>query len=107
MGNMNMVMNFRLDKGIAEELKIMSGGKRIISAIIRTCIINFPSRVKPEMVRLYAREVVNINNMPITDKIDEKLTRLSVKWHRSKATTYNSIIKYMLDNNLIDVDNLK
>lgn len=103
---MNMTMNFRLDNSIARRLKELACGRRIISSMIRYAIEEYPSRIRPEMVRLHAREVSNINNMPITEDIDKKITKMSVKWRRSKTTTYNSMIKYMLDNNFINPDEM-
>lgn len=103
---MNITMNFRLDNNIARKLKELACGRRIISSMIRYAIENYPSRIRPEIVRLHAREVSNINNMPITEEIDRKITKMSIKWRRSKTATYNSMLKYMLDNNLVNPDEM-
>ena len=99
--------NFRIDKALIKRLKELSQGKRILSALIRTCILDYPSNAECPLVRLHHRAVVSLNNVPIGKDVDDKITRLSVKWNVSKAMAYNSVIKYMLDNNLIDLDNLK
>lgn len=99
--------NFRIDKVLIKRLKELSQGKRILSALIRTCILDYPSNADCPMITLHHRAVVSLNNVPIGKDVDDKITRLSIKWNVSKARAYNSIIKYMLDNSLIDLDNLK
>jgi hypothetical protein len=103
---MDMNMNFRLDKETFRKIKELSEGKRIMSAIIRTAILNYPSSVKPDIVKIHQREFMNIGNVPVSDSVDKKISKMSAKWKSSKTSAYNTMIKYMLDNNMIETDKL-
>ena len=49
---------------------------------------------------------MNIGNVPVSDSVDKKIAKMSAKWKSSKTSAYNTMIKYMLDNNMIETDKL-